>query len=92
MVAWLAVFIFVTLNEAIIEYLLGSVTELKPYIPLLSLATAILLTFGYSVSLFNIFLGTEVISPFFDFLLSAFIIARLSNYLNDAVQKFLGSK
>ncbi|MBI2314679.1 hypothetical protein HYU93_01300 [Candidatus Daviesbacteria bacterium] len=92
MAVWFVIFIFVTLNEAIIEYLLGNIQELKPYIPLLSLATAILLTFGYSVSLFNIFLGTEVINPFFDFLLSAFIIARLSNFLNDAVQKFLGSK
>jgi len=88
----LAVFIFVTLNEAIIEFLLGSIQVLKPYIPLLSLAVAILLTFAYQVSLFHILLGTEVISPFFDYLLSAFIIARLSNYLNDAVQKFLGSK
>ncbi|MBI4036005.1 hypothetical protein HY383_03570 [Candidatus Daviesbacteria bacterium] len=89
---WFVIFIFVTLNEAIIEYLLGSVRQLKPYIPLLSLAIAILLTFGYQVSLFNIFLGTEILNPFWDFLLSAFIIARLSNYLNDAVQKFLGSK
>lgn len=89
---WFVIFIFVTLNEAIIEYLLGNIRQLKPYIPLLSLATAILLTFGYKVSLFNIFLNTEVLSPFWDFLLSALIIARLSNYLNDAVQKFLGSK
>lgn len=89
---WFVIFIFVALNEAAVEYLLGSVRELKPYIPLLSLAVAILLTFGYGVNLFNIFLNTEVINPFWDYLLSAFIIARLSNYLNDAVQKFLGSK
>lgn len=89
---WLVIFIFVTLDEAIIEYLIGNIKQLKPYIPLLSLAVAILLTFAYSVSLFHIFLGIEIISPFFDFLLSAFIIARLSNYLNDFVQKFLGSK
>lgn len=89
---WLVIFIFTTLNEAIIEYLLGNIKELKPYIPLLSLAIAILLTFGYRVSLFNIFLNTDIISPFWDFLLSALIIARLSNFLNDAVQKFLGSK
>lgn len=90
--SWFVIFIFITLNEAIIEYLLGNIQELKPYIPLLSLAVAILLTFGYQVSLFNIFLNTEILSPFWDFLLSALIIARLSNYLNDAVQKFLGSK
>lgn len=90
--SWLVVFIFVTLNEAIIEYLVGSVQVLRLYIPLLSLATAILLTFAYQVSLFQILLGTEIISPFFDFLFSAFIIARLSNYLNDFVQKFLRSK
>ncbi|OGE65077.1 hypothetical protein A3I48_02380 [Candidatus Daviesbacteria bacterium RIFCSPLOWO2_02_FULL_36_7] len=89
---WFVIFIFVTLNEAIIEYLLGNIKELRSYIPLLSLAAAILLTFGYKVSLFNIFLNTEVLSPFWDFLLSALIIARLSNFLNDAAQKFLGSK
>lgn len=88
----LVVFTFTTLNEAIIEYFIGSVQVLKPYIPLLSLASAILLTFGFGVSLFNIFLGTEIRSPFWEFFLSAFIIARLSNYLNDFVQKFLGSK
>lgn len=90
--SWLVVLIFTTLNEAIIEYLVGSIQALKPYIPLLSLATAILLTFAFQVSLFNVLLGTEVRSPFWEFLLSAFIIARLSNYLNDFVQKFLGSK
>ncbi len=90
--SWLVVFIFVTLNEAIIEFLLGNIKELKPYIPLLSLAVAILLTFAYQVDLFQILLKTEIISPFFDLLFSAFIIARLSNYLNDSVQKSLGSK
>lgn len=89
---WVVVLIFTVLNEAIIEYVLGSVKVLRPYIPLLSLTTAILLTFGFGVSLFNVFLGTEIKSPFWEFLLSAFIIARLSNYLNDFVQKFLGSK
>lgn len=90
--SWLTIFIFVTLNEAIIEYLIGNISQLKPYLPLLSLSVAILLTFGFGVSLFNVFLGTDIRSPFWEFLLSAFIIARLSNYLNDAVQKFLGSK
>lgn len=90
--SWLAVLILTTLNEAVIEYLVGSVQVLRPYLPLLSLATAILLTFAFQVSLFNLTLGTEINSPFWEFLLSAFIIARLSNYLNDLVQKFLGSK
>ncbi|MBI2040247.1 hypothetical protein HYT18_04175 [Candidatus Microgenomates bacterium] len=89
---FLVVFIFTTLNEAIIEYLVGNILSLRPYIPLLSLATAIILTFAYQFSLFNILLGRDITSPFFEFLLSAFIIARLSNYLNDFVQKFLGSK
>lgn len=92
MVNWLVVLIFVILNEAVIEYLLGNIQILKSYIPLLSLATAILLVFLYQVSLFSIFLGTGVINPFFDFLFSAFVIARLSNYLNDFAQKFLSSK
>ena len=90
--SWFLVWIFVTLNEALIEYLVGSVRILRSYLPLLSLATAILLTFGFQVSLFSVLLGTQIQSPFFEFLLSAFIIARLSNYLNDFVQKFLGSK
>ncbi len=89
---WVAPFLFAVLNEAIIEYLLGNVQILRPYIPLLSLAIAILLVFAYQISLFSIFLGTPIINPFFDFLFSAFVVARLSNYLNDFVQKFLGSK
>ena len=90
--SWLVVLIFIVLNEAIIEYLVGNIRALKPYIPLLSLAVAILLTFAFQISLFNVLLGTEIQSPFWVFLLSAFIISRLSNYLNDLVQKFLGSK
>ncbi len=90
--SWLAVLVLTVLNEAVIEYFVGSVQILRPYIPLLSLASAILLTFGFGVSLFNVFLGTEIKSPFWEFFLSAFIIARISNYLNDFVQKFLGSK
>ncbi|EKD89787.1 MAG: hypothetical protein ACD_32C00147G0002 [uncultured bacterium] len=88
----IVILIFVVLNEAIIEYFIGNIKSLRIYIPLLSLATAILLAFGYQVSLFHIFLGTEVINPFFDFLLSAFVVARLSNFLNDLAQKYLGSK
>lgn len=90
--SWLAIFIFVILNEAIIEYLVGNIQPLRPYIPLLSLVSAILLTFGFGVSLFNVLLGTEIKSPFWEFFLSAFIIARVSNYLNDFIQKFLDSK
>lgn len=89
---FLVVFILTVLNEALIEYFVGSVQVLRPYLPLLSLATAILLTFGFGVSVFNVLLGTPIQSPFWEFFLSAFIIARLSNYLNDLVQKFLGSK
>lgn len=89
---FLVVFILTVLNEAIIEYWIGNIEVLKPYIPLLSLASAILLTFIYQVSVFSIFLGIQVINPFFDFLLSAFVIARLSNYLNDFAQKYIGSK
>ena len=62
----IVILIFVVLNEAIIEYFIGNIKSLRIYIPLLSLATAILLAFGYQVSLFHIFLGTEVINPFFD--------------------------
>lgn len=86
------VFFFAALNEALIEYLFGSVVLLRPYLPLLSLAIAILLTFTYQVNIFSLLLGIQSGSPFFDFLLSAFIISRGSNFVNDFVQKFLGSK
>lgn len=89
---WLIVLILATLNEAIIEYVVGNIRLMRPYIPLLSLAVAILLTFAFQVSLFSVILGRALVNPFWEYLLSAFIIARLSNYLNDLVQKFLGSK
>lgn len=89
---WVAPFLFAVLNEAIVEYLMGNVKVLRPYIPLLSLAIAILLVFAYQVSLFSIFLGTQIVNPFFDFLFSAFIVTRISNYINDFAQKYLGSK
>lgn len=88
----MAIFIFIVLNEALIEYLCGSVKSLKPYLPLLSLAVAIILAFSFRVSVFNIFLKLPVTHPFMEFLLSALLISRLSNYLNDFVQKFLGAK
>ncbi|GEM_PF-2041234 len=90
--SWLVVLLLATLDEAIIEYLVGNIQPLRSYIPLFSLTVAILLTFAFQVSLFNVLLGTEIRSPFWEFLLSAIIIARLSNYLNDLAQKFLGSK
>lgn len=88
----LIVLIFTTLNEALVEYLVGSIKVLRPYISLISLVTAIFLTFIYRVDLFHIILGIDVVNSFLGLLLSAFIIARLSNYLNDFVQKFLRSK
>lgn len=86
------VFVFSTLNESIIEYSFGNVSKLHPYLPLLTLATAIFLTFAYQVNIFSLLLGIESSSPFLDFLLSGFIISRASNFINDLAQKILGSK
>lgn len=86
------VFAFSTLNESIIEYMFGSVKPLRPYLPLMALASAVLLTFTYQINILSTLLGIESNSPFLDFLLSGFIISRGSNYLNDLVQKVLGSK
>lgn len=86
------VFAFATLNESIIEYMFGSVQPLKSYLPLLALASAILLVFTYQINILSMLLGIESTSPFLDFLLSAFIIARLSNFVNDFVRRVLGSK
>lgn len=84
---------FAILTEAVIEYGMGNIKPLQPYIPLLSLASAFLLALLFpQVRIFHIFVGGITVNPFLDILLSAFIIARLSNYLNDLVQKFLGSK
>jgi len=86
------VFAFSTLNESIIEYLFGSMKPLRPYLPLLALATAIFLAFTYQINIFVAILGVESGSPFLDFLLSGFIISRGSNFLNDFVQRILKSK
>lgn len=88
----LGVFIFVILNEAIIEYSIGNVLILRPYLSLLSLATAIMLAFLFQISVFSLVLDRDVVNPFFEFLFSGLIIARLSNFLNDLAQKLLGSK
>ncbi|MBI2017833.1 hypothetical protein HYS92_02175 [Candidatus Daviesbacteria bacterium] len=87
-----AIFAFTTLNESIIEYLFGSVKQLHPYLPLLSLSSGILLAFLYQINIFSSVLGVESGSPFLDFLLSGFVISRGSNFVNDFVRKILGSK
>ncbi|MBI2600037.1 hypothetical protein HYW43_03935 [Candidatus Daviesbacteria bacterium] len=87
-----AVLVFSILSEAIIEYLFGNMERLKPYLPLLSLAVSILLVFTYQVSIFNLMFGLQSNSPFLDFLLTGFLVSRVSNYLNDFVQKFFESK
>lgn len=86
------VVIFSILNEAIVEYFFGTVNQLRPYLPLVSLGVSVLLAFAYQVNIFSIVFGVQTNSPFLDFLLSGFIIARVSNYINDLAQKFLGSK
>lgn len=86
------VLIFSILNESIIEYFFGTVARVRPYLPLISLAISILITFMYQVNIFTITFGVQTESPFLDFLFSGFIIARVSNYINDLVQKFFGSK
>lgn len=86
------IFAFATLNESIIEYLFGSVKQLRAYLPLIALATGVFLTFTYQINIFSVLLGIESNSPFLDFLLSGFIISRGSNFINDIAQKVLGSK
>lgn len=86
------VLFFVTLNEALTEYFFGSIQSLKPYLPILVLTLAILLTFAYNVNILRIVLGIQTTSPFLDLVFSSFVIARLSNFINDFAQKILGSK
>ena len=86
------VFAFAALNESIIEYFFGSVQPLRPYLPLLALASGIFLTFTYQIDIFSTLLGLQSNNPFLNFLLSGFIISRGSNFVNDFVRKVLGSK
>lgn len=86
------IFAFASLNESIIEYVFGSFKPLRPYLPLIALATAIFLSFTYQINIFASLLGISSNNPFLDFILSGFIISRGSNFLNDFVQKVLGSK
>ncbi len=86
------VLIFTTLNESIIEYLFGNVQPLRPYLPLVSLVVGILLAFAYQINFFALILGMQSNVSGIDILLSGFVISRGSNFLNDFVQKFLGSK
>ena len=83
---------FITLTESLIEYLFGNTKVFHPYLPLISLTVAVILTFVYNVNLLSLFLGIQTTVPFFDLLFSGFVIARMSNLLNAFVQKFLGSK
>lgn len=86
------VFAFCSLNEAITEYFFGNVEKIHPYIPLISLLTAIFLSFAYQVNIFSLILGVQSNSPFLDFLLSGFLISRGSNFINDFAQRVLRSK
>lgn len=83
---------FATLNESIIEYLFGSIKSLRPYLPLISLATGILLAFSYQINIFQLLLNTQSNMPALDFILSGFIISRGSNFVNDFARKALESK
>jgi len=61
-------------------------------LPLISLATAIFLSFTYQLNVLSYILGIQSNSPFLDFLLSGFMISRGSNFVNDFAQRFLRSK
>lgn len=86
------VLFFSALNEALIEYLFGNTKGLHAYLPLITSLFAIFLTFSYSVNLFSLFLGIQSDAPFLDILFSGLLVSRLSNFINDLAQKFLGSK
>ena len=86
------VLVFASLNESIIEYLFGSIAEIRPYLPLISLGFGILLSFSYQINLFQMLLGLQSGNPLVDYLLSGFVISRGSNFVNDFAQKALGSK
>lgn len=86
------VLFFSVLNEALIEYIFGSTKGLRPYLPLITAVFAVFLTFSYNVNLFSIFLGIQSQAPFLDILFSGLMISRISNFINDLVQKLLGSK
>lgn len=86
------VLVFATLNESIIEYLLGSLPQVRPYLPLVALAFGVLLAFSYQLNLFSQLLGIKSNIVEVDYLLSGFIISRGSNFVNDFAQKVLGSK
>lgn len=86
------VIMFATLNESIIEYLFGSMEKLRPYLPLISLGTGLVLAFAYQINIMQILLNTQSGLPPLDFALSGFVISRGSNFVNDFARKALGSK
>ncbi len=86
------VLVFTTLNEALIEYFIGGVANLRRYIPLIALTTGVLLAVFYQINFFTLILGFEETGSIVDYLLSGFIISRGSNFVNDFTQKFLGGK
>lgn len=75
------ILIFAVLNDALIEYIVGGVLILRPYLPLLGLLSAMFLVFTFQVNILRLFLGVET-DPFWDFFLTSFIIARLSYVIN----------
>lgn len=86
------VFLFAALNEALIEYLFGSIQNLRPYLPTIALMTGVVLSFLYNIDIFNIFLGINSEHLIINHLLSGFVISRGSNFVNDFARKVLGSK
>lgn len=83
---------FATLNESIIEYMFGSIVKIRPYLPLISLGTAMFLAFSYQINIMHILLNVQSSFPPLDFILSGFMISRGSNFVNDFARKVLGSK
>jgi hypothetical protein len=86
------VLMMATLNESIIEYLFGSIKPLRPYLPLISLATGLVLAFCYQINIMQLLLNVQSNFPVIDLTLSGFFISRGSNFVNDFARKALGSK
>ncbi len=85
----LLIFIFSTLVEAVMEFLFANVLLIKPYFKLISMVVGIMLAFYYQVNIFESVLQLVHVDPFFDYLFSGMLVARMSNYLNDLVERIL---
>ncbi len=76
------------LTESMVEYFLGWIVRIKPYLMYVSAAVGIALAIVYQLDMIAVFFKGAALTPFAGYVLTGLVIGRGANFVHDIAKNY----